>query len=270
MSPDDLATIYRRFHGRVPDLVCPRLFTEKVQYRKLFDRDPRFVSFSDKIAVKAEIEKLLGSEWLIPTFWRGHRMPREGEQAWPVPHVAKASHASGWNHFVLEAITAGDGRALYDRWLGATYGQKYGEWLYSQIRPGLIVEPYYPIAKDYKLYVFGGRVEYVHVVDGGGLARAERTCRCYDRSWRPQPFTYGHYALSDVDLAPYSWSKMIEAAELLGTGFDFVRVDLYEVGRKPLFGELTFYPSSGLDQFHPADYDSVFGALWAVWPPSAH
>lgn len=44
---------------------------------------------------------------------------------------------------------------------------------------------------------------------------------------------------------------MIAAAETLGRAFDFVRVDLYDLGVIPRFGEMTFYPGSGLDPFDP-------------------
>jgi len=45
-------------------------------------------------------------------------------------------------------------------------------------------------------------------------------------------------------------------------GFDFVRTDFYEDAGRPLFGEMTFYPGSGLDPFEPDDLDLELGALW--------
>ena len=55
---------------------------------------------------------------------------------------------------------------------------------------------------------------------------------------------------------------MIDAAELLGEGFDFARVDLYEIAGRPMFGEVTFYPGSGLDPFDPIALDTEMGARW--------
>ena len=55
---------------------------------------------------------------------------------------------------------------------------------------------------------------------------------------------------------------MMEAAETLGHGFDFVRVDMYEVGNRPLFGEMTFYPGSGLHRLDPVSLDDRMGELW--------
>ena len=56
---------------------------------------------------------------------------------------------------------------------------------------------------------------------------------------------------------------MIEAAEILGAKFDFVRADFYEVDGQPLFGELTFYPGSGLEQVQPPALDEAMGYWWS-------
>lgn len=55
---------------------------------------------------------------------------------------------------------------------------------------------------------------------------------------------------------------MIEGAEALGKTFDFVRVDFYDVGGVPRFGEMTFYPGSGLDPFNPPQLDELLGDHW--------
>jgi hypothetical protein len=55
---------------------------------------------------------------------------------------------------------------------------------------------------------------------------------------------------------------MLAAAETLGAGFDFVRNDFYEIDGKPMFGEMTFYPGSGLDKFNPVSLDKMLGQQW--------
>jgi hypothetical protein len=34
------------------------------------------------------------------------------------------------------------------------------------------------------------------------------------------------------------------------------------VEEQPMFGELSFYPGSGLDRFRPAQFDTLFGEYW--------
>ena len=64
---------------------------------------------------------------------------------------------------------------------------------------------------------------------------------------------------------PASIDEMIRIAEALGAGTDLVRVDLYEIGGRILFGELTNYPSAGRGSFDPPEYDEILGAAWT--PP---
>ena len=42
--------------------------------------------------------------------------------------------------------------------------------------------------------------------------------------------------------------KFFEFAQLLSQGIPFVRVDFYEADNQLFFGEMTFYPSSGMDR----------------------
>ena len=52
---------------------------------------------------------------------------------------------------------------------------------------------------------------------------------------------------------------MLGIAEVLGEDTDFVRVDLYDLGGRIVFGELTSYPYGGVDEFRPASFDRVLG-----------
>ena len=62
--------------------------------------------------------------------------------------------------------------------------------------------------------------------------------------------------------APINLESMLASAEEIARPFDFARVDFYEIDGKPKFGEITFYPGSGLDPFDPPELDAEFGALW--------
>ena len=101
----------------------------------------------------------------------------------------------------------------------------------------------------------GGRVEAVQVhLDRDGRHRGIVVDRRGRRVSR---------ASADADPPrPASLSAMIAAAEVLGAEFDFVRVDFYEVAGRPLFGEMTFYPGSGLYPLDPDGLDAAWGECW--------
>ena len=50
---------------------------------------------------------------------------------------------------------------------------------------------------------------------------------------------------------PKNLSQMIKTAEILSKNEKFIRVDLYDLGYKIVFGELTLYPGAGLERFSP-------------------
>ena len=81
----------------------------------------------------------------------------------------------------------------------------------------------------------------------------------YDDNWNHMPFKR-HYPNSGMlTPRPKSYNKMVEYAEILSRNIPFVRVDFYEINGKPYFGELTFYPGSGFEEFTPEYYDYVLG-----------
>ncbi len=255
-----IAITYFCRHHRLPNLVQPERFTEFVQHRKLFDRDPQLPAFSDKVAVKTLVADRIGSDWITPTLWHGTALPQIA--VWPYPFVVKSRH--GCNQRAFARNPGDDWDAIRRRaagWLKHPYGIWLDEWLYTNIPRGLLVEPFIgndgQLPVDYKLYVFGGKVACIQV-------HLERETNhrwiLFDCSWQRLS---SPTADSDPN-KPESLQRMIAAAETLGQGFDFVRCDFYEIGGQPRFGEMTFYPGSGLDPFDPPELDIMLGKLWAA------
>ncbi|GGE94832.1 ATP-grasp fold amidoligase family protein [Sphingomonas prati] len=242
-------------HGRLPNLTDPGLFSELVQVRKLREHDPRMPVLADKVGVKAIVASRLGREWVVPLLWSGSELPAQFPATGRV--VVKARHGCNQNAFVGDGRDWAKARSRSAKWMSGAYGWWLDEWLYAHIPSGLLVEPFIgggsDLPVDYKLFVFGGRVTHVQV----HLDRARRhRWIVYDRDWCP--------IANDVPIMPRptALAAMIAAAEELSTGFDFVRVDFYQPGEQPLFGEISFYPGSGLEPFDPPELDRAFGRLW--------
>ena len=58
---------------------------------------------------------------------------------------------------------------------------------------------------------------------------------------------------------------MLELAKKLSVNIPFLRVDFYTVDGKIYFGELTFFPASGLEKYEPEEWDETFGD-WLTLP----
>ena len=84
----------------------------------------------------------------------------------------------------------------------------------------------------------------------------------YDRNWNPC-FEYSiytsHYRKGKTISSPKNLPKMIEIAEILSRPFPCVRVDLYNIGGKIYFGEMTFTSANGGEIPNPESFDQQLG-----------
>lgn len=193
---------------------------------------------------------------VVPTLWRGQRLPVD--PLWPMPLMVKPNHGCGQFIVVRSLADWRRARRRTPGWVASRYGAALGEWHYSAANPGLIVEPFLATPEllplDYKIYVFGGRAVMVQLHEGRG---EHHRWSQFDRCWRPLS------TMASRRPAPVSLGAMIDAAERLGTGHDFLRVDFYEIDNRPMFGEFCLFPGSGLDPFNPVDLDDWLGRYWS-------
>jgi hypothetical protein len=255
-------------HGRMGSFREPLTFSEKIQWRKLFDSDIRFVDWSDKVCIKSIVTEILGARWVIPTLWDGPVLPPIEDRNWDIPFVIKPNHASGWNYFVRSADDLNwplIERAT-ERWMRTDWDAHLHEAYYNRIKRRILIEPIIGDLSllDYKFFCFSGRVEYIQVDTG----RFTDHRRCfYDSHWKKMEFTYNRYPIESKSIPrPFHLDEMIYAAERLSSDFDFVRLDLYDLPDHPVFGEATFLPGSGFAAFSDYDVDREFGKLWRLRP----
>lgn len=258
---------YRVIMGRWPDIDKPRRFSEKVQYRKLYDRNPLYATLVDKAAVKAYADAKLGSACSIPTYWTGTDLSAVDWSQVRLPAVVKPTHASAKGRFLysqadIDALIAEN---PVPGWLKLDHARFNREWAYSQVQPRVIIEKMLGVDGgvpwDYRFFTFGGRVFCVQVdmrVDGKGY------CCFYDRNWMRMPVLGADYLPAwPAELPrPARFDDMLDMAERLGDGLDFVRVDLYAADDWVRLGELTLYPDGGFENYRPAEFDLRLGDQW--------
>ena len=251
-----VAATYLWRHGQLPRLAQPRNYNEWVQWRKLNDRDPALALLTDKLHAKAMVARRVGPSIVIPTLWRGGRLPLVAP--WPTPFVVKANHGCGQFVVVRSDEDWQAARRIAPRWLKRTYGQWLDEWHYRIARRLLLVEPFVgPAAglpRDYKVFVFGGRAEFVQVhLDRETNHRWIQ----FDRRWRQVS-----RATADSITRPPFLDRMLDTAERIAAGRDHLRVDFYEHDGRFWFGEICLFPGSGLERFDPVQLDESFGRFW--------
>ncbi|MCU4926483.1 hypothetical protein OB905_10885 [Halobacteria archaeon AArc-dxtr1] len=257
--------MYKRL-GYWPKVRNPRTFNEKVIHRKLYTDDDRFARVEDKWAVRDYVAERIGDH-VLPDV---HHVTDDPEtipfDSLPEEFVVKPTHLSGPVIIIDEDDTPDHQRIKQEclNWLDQVHGELKHEYWYQEIEPRILVEERLHgtdgvVPRDFKFFVFHGRVEFVEVDSD---RHENHTRRFYNRDWTPQEFEL-LYPLGPEIKAPDHLEDMIAIAETLGSGFDFIRVDLYDaVGRGIVFGELTVAPGSGGEEFRPREYDFEFGELW--------
>jgi hypothetical protein len=188
----------------------------------------------------------------------------------PQRFVVKPTHGSGWVRVVLDKATLDVEELLNtcNRWLTSNYYDRTRERQYRKITPRILVEEFIDDGSgaapmDYKFFTFYGKV---HLIQIDGSRFTQHRCALYDRHWRD---TGARVQLERFDgpvREPPNLQLMLETAETLGADLDFVRVDLYDVGNRIYFGEMTSTPGGGFACFDPQAMDEHLGRLWGGRP----
>ncbi len=260
---------YATIHGRAPNLLNPMRYSEKIQWRKLFDHNPAYTTLSDKLAVRGFIASRAGPDYLIPLLWSG--LPANIPFAsLTSPYVLKSNHASGQvMHIDPQAkIDHAAIRATAAAWLATPYGITHDEPGYTGIPPRLLAEPRLlhngTAPEELRLFVFHGKTAIINTVfiENGQV----RNGAFHTADWTRLDWYFTRHLTRSFP-APEKLADMIRIAEQIGTGFDHVRVDIYDCGDKFFVGEITLYPWSGLARFTPDEADKTLGTHWHLPHP---
>ena len=256
---------YMERTGNILNLDNPQTYNEKIQWLKLYDRDPRKTLLSDKYLVRDWIRNKIGEEYLIPLLGV-YRSTREIDfNTLPNSFVLKANHGSGMNAIVKDKSTA-DMNAIIEKanqWLKTNYAFNEFEMHYNDIPRRLIVEQYMENKDgdlpDYKFWCFDGKCRMIEMIVN---RYSDPQTAFYDSDWNRLAFTTGHYPPIDREIEkPAMLQKMIDIAEKLSEGFVHVRVDLYQINSEIKFGEMTFTPFSGIYNWNPSETDLEVGKM---------
>lgn len=257
---------------RWPDLTHPKRFTEWIQYYKMKYRNPDMLRCVDKYDVRGYVEEKGCGEYLNELYQVCDNASEIDFEKLPQKFVIKTTNGgSGDNVMVVTDKDSLDTDAAIikvNSWLKKNYSNTSREWAYSgaSSHPRIIVEKYLENPSednlsansliDYKFFCFNGRVEFFKL-DYDRYTR--HSANYYDRNASLLDVTEGTFPQKEkTPPLPANISQMIEIAEKLAKEYPFVRIDLYNVGEKILFGEFTFYPGSGYFAFNPDKFDIEF------------
>lgn len=264
---------YRRNRGRRLNLRHPRRYNEKLQWLKVYWRDPLVYQCTDKLRVRRYVARRGWESTLNTLYGMYERVEDIDLRQLPDRFVLKPTNASSK---ILMCLNKGEfeleqhGPELR-RWLTHNHYYATGEWNYRHLVPRIMAEAYLGDEEgnpplDYKVFCFQGVPTYI-MVDFDRFG--ERTRNVYDVNWQRVPVSMRFPNNPNDVPPPQSLPTMLQIAADLSRPFPQVRIDFYEVSGKPVFAECTFFHGRGYKRFKPESYDSEFGAQLALPSPTA-
>ena len=255
---------YRKLSGIEPDIDNPVLFSEKMQWIKLNYHDPLMEVCADKYLVRDWV-KCKGYSSILNDVYAVYDHESElNLNDLPDKFVIKATHGSGWNLVVKDknSVNWFVWRKIFKSWLKGEIYWAGREWVYKSLKPRLICEKFLVDSSndlmDFKFHCFNGEVHFIQVNQGRGTQ--DPIQNFYDLDWSVVPFGKDIDFKSDVNIPPpFQLEQMTEIAKDLSSHFPYARIDFYEVDKKIIFGEITFFPAGGYPDFKPSDYDKIWG-----------
>jgi len=255
---------YKATFKRKLNLKNPTSFNEKLQWLKLYNRKPEYSTMVDKFEVKDYVASIIGEQYIVPTLGVWDSFDEIDFESLPSKFVLKCTHDSG------SVIICRD-KSIFDKKSAKLKIEKklksnlfwHGrEWPYKNVRPRIIAEPLMQDEegelKDYKIMCFNG-VARCAFVCSDRFSEKGLHVTFFDRNWNVMPFERSFPSVKEGLPQPQNYKKMIELSEILSKDIPFVRVDFYEIDGQIYFGELTFFPGNGMEQFQPEEWDYKLG-----------
>ena len=259
---------YKKVFNKKLDLKNPLTFNEKIQWLKLYDRNPEYYKMIDKFEAKKFVASIIGEKYIIPTLGIWSRFEDIDFDKLPDKFVLKCTHDAG-STVICEDKNKFDFNKAKDKLNSAMkidyYHYDNKQWAYKNIKHRIIAEKFmigdgdYEL-KDYKFLIFNNKHKCSFVCSDRNNGK-ELKVTFFDEGWNKMPFER-HYKTADNIQKPLNYTKMVDLSEKLAqhVGAPFIRIDFYEVNGEIYFGEITFYPGGGVEEFSPEEWDYILGS----------
>lgn len=265
---------FKKRYNEKLNLKKPVTFSEKINWLKLYDRNPKYHKLVDKYEVKKIIAQEIGEHLIIPTYGVWDKFDDINFDALPEKFVLKCTHDSASVVICTDKKNFDFKKArkkLSEALKVDYYHFQNLQWAYKGIKPRIMAEKFLEDKaanelSDYKFYCFNGVAKLCQVIAN---RFSKVTIDFYDPNWN---YVEGLVGLSlkaknsNINVQkPEKYEEMIAIAEKLSQSIPFVRVDMYYVDNQIYFGEMTFYPAGGMGYFRPDKWNSIIGD-WIVLP----
>lgn len=267
-NPELLVRIryFLRFHKPL-NLENPQTLNEKILYLSLRTDTSKWTELADKYEVRKYVKGKGFEDNLVKLYGVYDHVEDIDWNQLPNQFVIKTTFGSG-DSIIVTDINKIDKQKLITTLnanLKSHYGELEGGKHYYHIPHRIVIEEY--IANDeesakhstslidYKIWCINGEANYILVCCNRDLHGTDLLT--YDLEWNAHP-EYSvfspHHRQGKVIPKPDNLEAMLQMAESLSEGFPVVRVDLYNIGGKIYFGEMTFTSLGGMMDYYTQEF----------------
>lgn len=246
---------YRIAYGKPCNLKNPQTLSEKLLWLSLntYRNNRQIMDLCDKYRVREFVAEKAGEDYLNELYKVYNSIESIRFDEMPEQFALKISQGCGTNIICDNKTSYGENRfyselkewrkkqGIYDKIICDVGGIRRKELKKYYICERLLKEKGKKSPTDYKFYCFNGEPKAILVISD----RFEnKTGLFMNLDWTVLSELTGAYHKPDkVYDRPNALEQMIEMAKKLSQGFPFVRVDMYDVDGKAIFGEMTFFPN---------------------------
>ena len=251
---------YRIKTGHRLDLKNPKRFTEKLQWYKLYYKDPLMIQCVDKYHVREYVKSKGLEDILIPCIGVYDSPEDINWEDLPDKFVMKDTLGAGGNAVIIvRDKSRADISELKKRaaeWVAidAHRPDAGREWpYYSGKRHRIIIEEYLDADEqeggltDYKYFCFDGRPVWMYVMSDRKLGNGVGVGIYNSEFIKEDAQRVDERPLERVIKKPLTLELMKDISSRLSDSFPEARIDLYEVNGEVKFGEITFFDGSGIE-----------------------
>lgn len=254
---------------RLPNIINPKRYTEKIQLRMINDNMMKYTDYVDKYKVRDFIKEKIGEKYLIDLIGVYDDVNEINFNKLPEKFVIKSNHGSGY--FLIckdkSKLDIEESKEKINNWIKENYYNKCKEKQYKNIKRKIICEKLIEDIDDNfldcRVYCFNGKAEFIQVDKGFSDGKTRRNH--YDINWNELDLKMKYNKIENEVKKPKKLKEILYLAEILSASFDFVRVDFYLSDEKIYFSELTFSPAGGRQALEPDKYDFEFGKKLSVF-----
>lgn len=259
---------------RWPDFEHPKDLNEKINWMKFYGDTSQWPMLADKFRVREYVKACGLEDCLVPLIGKWDTVEEIDWNALPRQFVMKCNNGSG------DVVICKDKRTLDTRQAKRHFRKSLHERLstlsgephYADIKPCIIAEQLLDASDqpchssslvDYKIWVFGGKPKYVWC--SWNRTGFHANVAIYDLDWHFHPewsVWTDHYVKPTEQVPkPKCLDRLIEVAGKLGKGLPVARIDLYIVGDKVYFGEITMTSQGGYLDYFTQEFLDMAGQL---------